>query len=202
MLEAIRPLRLPDWYIAAGAIRNSVWDSLHGSLSPRPHSDLDVIYFDEANAISDAPSVLQAALPEYTWEVTNQATIHHWQSQVAGRDIPAYNSVAAAMMSWPETATAVGVRLSERGTLEFIAPYGLADLFSLTLPPSPGASDPRAYTSRLRLKAWHVRWPRLIIQHEDGGRLAFVAARNEPELGAASHEPDREGRIATEQTSS
>ena len=80
-----------------------------------------------------------------------------------GRDIPAYTSIAASMASWPETATAVGVRLTDRGAMEFVAPYGLVDLFALTVRPSPAASDPRAYTSRLRQKAWLVRWPRLRI---------------------------------------
>jgi len=165
VLETVRSLGLPDWYLAAGAIRNTVWDVLHDSTSSQPLSDLDVIYFDPANLISDAEDKLRAAAPKYSWEVTNQATIHRWQSSATGRDIPAYDSIATSMAGWPETATAVGVRLSKRGTMEFIAPHGLADLFSLIVRPSPAASDPRAYTSRLQQKSWHLRWPRLLITH-------------------------------------
>jgi hypothetical protein len=158
-------LDLPDWYLAAGAIRNTVWDVLHGSTSLQPLSDLDVIYFDPANLTSDAEAKLLAAAPEYAWEVTNQATVHRWQSSAVGRDIPQYDSIAAAMASWPETATAVGVRLSNRGTMEFVAPHGLVDLFSLILRPSPAGSDPHAFTSRLEQKGWQLRWPRLLIAH-------------------------------------
>ena len=165
-LETIRSLGLPDWYLAAGAIRNTVWDELHGSTSLQPVSDLDVIYFDSTNSHDGAESVLRAAAPEYSWEVTNQASVHHWQSSATGRDIPAYESIASAMASWPETATAVGVKLSDRGTMEFIAPHGLGDLFALVVRPSPFASDSRAYASRLREKAWHLRWPRLHILRE------------------------------------
>jgi hypothetical protein len=167
VLETVRVLGLPDWYLAAGAIRNTVWDALHGSASSAPYSDLDVIYFDAANSPSDAERALQIGSPGYTWEVTNQATVHRWQSQATGRNISAYESVAAAMASWPETATAVGVRISDRGAMEFIAPHGLRDLFALTLRSSPTASDPRAYGSRLRQKAWHLRWPRLLIVDRD-----------------------------------
>lgn len=126
------------------------------------------IYFDPADVRNDAEHILRAALPGYTWELTNQATVHHWQSRATGRDIPAYVSVAASMASWPETATAVGVRLTDRGALELVAPHGLVDLFALTLRPSPVASDPRAYTSRLREKGWLVRWPRLRMVQADG----------------------------------
>jgi hypothetical protein len=168
ILETIREARLPDWYLAAGAIRNAVWDALHGQVSLTPHGDLDVIYFDAANTPNDAEEALRAARPEYAWEVTNQAVVHEWQSKSTGTDIPAYDSIAAAMASWPETATAVGVRLDDRGAMNFVAPHGLVDLFALTLRPSPTASDPNAYASRLREKAWHLRWPRLIIARPGG----------------------------------
>jgi len=167
-LETIRSLGLPDWYLAAGAIRNTVWDALHDSISLRPQSDLDVIYFDPADAPNEAEDILRATLPEYIWEVTNQATVHRWQSMATGRDIAAYPSIAASMASWPETATAVGVRVNHRGAMEFVAPHGLGDLFALTLRPSPAASDPRAYTSRLSKKSWKLRWPRLIVVQADG----------------------------------
>ena len=163
VLETVRSLGLPDWYLAAGAIRNTVWDALHGRPSLEPQSDLDVIYFDPVNPGNNAEDTLRAAAPRYAWEVTNQASIHHWQSTATGRAIAAYDSIATAMASWPETATAVGARLSDHGAMEFVAPYGLVDLFALTLRPSPAASDPSAFASRLRQKAWHLRWPRLRI---------------------------------------
>jgi len=163
VLEIVRALGLPDWYLAAGAIRNTVWDALHGTTSLRPESDLDVIYFGSVELSHDAERLLRNMAPEYSWEVTNQASVHHWQSHAAGRDIPAYSSISAAVASWPETATAVGVRLSDRDLLEVMAPHGLADLFALTVRPSPDASDPHAYSSRLRQKQWHLRWPRLLV---------------------------------------
>ena len=45
-LRAVRTLALPDWCIAAGFVRNRVWDHLHGIAPPRPPADIDVLYYD------------------------------------------------------------------------------------------------------------------------------------------------------------
>jgi len=45
-LECVRLLNLPDCYLAAGFVRNLVWDFLHQMPSPTPLNDVDVIYFD------------------------------------------------------------------------------------------------------------------------------------------------------------
>lgn len=43
-LGHVSELSLPQCYIAAGFVRNLVWDSLHGLATPL--NDVDVIYFD------------------------------------------------------------------------------------------------------------------------------------------------------------
>jgi hypothetical protein len=35
---------LPDWFVGAGAIRNTVWDYLHGYTVPTPLADVDVAF--------------------------------------------------------------------------------------------------------------------------------------------------------------
>ncbi len=51
-------------------------------------------------------------------------------------DMP-YASATDAMRYWPETATAVALRLSDAGILKVTAPYGLSDIFGLCLRPTP-----------------------------------------------------------------
>jgi hypothetical protein len=36
---------LSDWWLAAGFVRNLVWDQLHGYSKPIPLNDLDLVYF-------------------------------------------------------------------------------------------------------------------------------------------------------------
>ena len=42
ILKKARDLNLPDWYIGAGAIRNTVWNHLHGESGIQPIGDIDV----------------------------------------------------------------------------------------------------------------------------------------------------------------
>jgi hypothetical protein len=47
-LAAARQLALPSWCIGAGAVRNVVWDRLHGFAEPSPPADVHLAYFDAA----------------------------------------------------------------------------------------------------------------------------------------------------------
>lgn len=66
------------------------------------------------------------------------------------------------MLFWPESATAVAVRLSGNN-LEINAPLGLDDLFQLRLRPTPYfASVRRAiFDQRVADKGWLSRYPRV-----------------------------------------
>ena len=79
-LRAARALALPDWCIAAGFVRNRVWDHLHGVWPPRPPADIDLIYFDAADLSKAAEAAherrLDALLPGLPWQVRNQARMH------------------------------------------------------------------------------------------------------------------------------
>ena len=163
VLAAVRKCELPQAHLAAGAVRNTVWDVLHGRASPGASSDLDVVYFDTGDVPNSTEERLGTILPQFCWEVTNQATVHRWQSVDAGRAIEPYASLAAALSSWPETATAVAARLTDAGGLEFVAPFGLTDLFELRVRPNPKASNPVAYEVRRAQKQWQARWPKLCV---------------------------------------
>ncbi|MFO7369704.1 MAG: nucleotidyltransferase family protein, partial [Bacteroidales bacterium] len=61
-----------------------------------------------------------------------------------------------------ETATSVAVRLSENNQIEYIAPYGLEDLFQLVVRPTPKTSL-EIYTTRVEQKQWKKSWEQLKI---------------------------------------
>ena len=162
LLRSVEELGLPDCWIGAGFIRNAIWDALHGR-APNCAllNDVDVVFFDCTNAspASDAAieDRLAARSPNLPWSVKNQARMH-----LRNGEEP-YRNTAAAIARWPETATAVAVRLLQ-GRLELLAPHGLEDLIGLTLRPTPAfARRPEAFARRLRAKNWLARWPRLRI---------------------------------------
>ncbi|MBF4328231.1 nitrate reductase, partial [Vibrio anguillarum] len=53
-LYHVSQLGLPQCYIAAGFVRNLVWDSLHDFNEPTPLNDVDVIYFERTESNSNA----------------------------------------------------------------------------------------------------------------------------------------------------
>ena len=134
VLALVRDLNLPHSWIGAGFVRSAVWDHLHGRDSPIT-GDIDVIWFDPDE---DSPSIdrqleaiLKAQQPQLRWSVKNQARMHLRNSDAK------YESISDALRHWPETATAVAVRLTATDEFEIVAPYGLYDLFELRLTPTP-----------------------------------------------------------------
>jgi hypothetical protein len=165
-LRAARELALPDWCIAAGFVRNHVWDALHGVAPRREPHDVDVLFFDPADAgrarEADAEAYLGLKMPGTAWEVRNQARMH------VAKGLPPHRDTAHAMTFWLETPTAVGIRLDADDTLSLLAPFGVEDLVGLVCRPTPWGAARRAdYASRIAAKRWHVLWPRLRFAEPD-----------------------------------
>lgn len=160
MLRAVAALALPDAWLAAGAVRNAVWDVMHQIDRPTSLNDADVIWFDPGRADPRQDRALEETLtrdhPTVTWSVKNQARMH-----VRHGHQP-YVNCLDAMRAWPETATAVAARLCPDGTIELAAPYGLTDLMSLRLRPGP-VCPPDVFRHRVQSKGWLRRWPRLTV---------------------------------------
>ena len=125
-LDCVSKLDLPECYVAAGFVRNLVWDSLHDFEMSTPLNDVDVIYFDpnesDPNSYLKYEGTLKLALPELNWQVRNQATMH-----VRNGDLP-YASSLDAMSYWPEQETAVGIRQTAPSQYECIAAFGFETL--------------------------------------------------------------------------
>ncbi|MEM8950418.1 MAG: nucleotidyltransferase family protein [Pseudomonadota bacterium] len=160
-LAAVRELSLPDGWIAAGFVRNRVWDHLHGYAKSTPLNDIDVVYFDSACLDEAVEKRFEAALHQrlagLPWSVKNQARM----AAING-DQP-YRDTADALEHWCETPTPIGLRLIEEGGLQMLAPLGLEDLFALTVRPTPFAREhpPKLaqYKERMARKNWPGLWP-------------------------------------------
>lgn len=163
ILRSVRALALPDCWVAAGFVRNCVWDHVHGRVASALPDDIDVIWFDRNDATAARDAALETLLRDgdatLPWSVKNQARMHG-----RNHDQP-YRSSTDAMRYWPETATAVGVRLTHAGAIEVAAPCGLDDLFNLVVQPTArfiGAKH-GIYLDRVKTKNWQNRWPGLTI---------------------------------------
>lgn len=159
-LRAARTLALPDWCIAAGFVRNRVWDHLHGISPPREPPDIDVLYYDAADLVKEREvgyeKQLDKLLPGPVWQVRNQARMHVWKG------VPQHRNTADAMIYWLETVTAVGVRLEADDSLTVIAPLGIDDLANLRCRPTTfGRTRRHEYEARIAAKRWRELWPKV-----------------------------------------
>lgn len=96
----------------------------------------------------------------------------HHNIQVCRRSCllnPRAISSTDAMCYWPETATAVAVRLREDDTCEIAAPLGLEDLFDLVIRPAGrfGSEKTAIYQDCFKSKGWLKAWPMLKLAISD-----------------------------------
>ena len=160
-LRALAAVGPAEGWLSAGFVRNAVFDSLFGRDRANTAPDLDVIYLDATDSSRERDHAFERALKAAhpgPWEVKNQVRMAVRNGHGAYRDL------AHALAHFPETATAVAVRLRDE-RLELLAPHGVADLFAGIIRRSPPA-DPDRYRDRLREKRWAERWPPLSVVND------------------------------------
>ncbi len=157
ILKAVETLSVDSAFVAAGFLRNLVWDALHAIYPPTPLNDVDVIYFDDCKPCpfsdSDYQAQLTKQLPDVHWQVKNQAVMH-----IRNGDRP-YTGIVDAIQHWPEKETAVAVQL-HRGDFTFVSGFGFESLFNGRLTWNP-ARDQCTFLRRVEQKQWLSRWPKL-----------------------------------------
>ena len=162
-LSIARELGLNQWCLAAGFVRNLVWDQLHGYPLATALNDIDLVYFDKQHAHEQHDLQREAQLQQksaaqhlaFPWSVKNQARMH----LRSGRQ--PYTSTDDAISYWVEVETAIGARLNASGDIELVAPLGLGALFTRTITLNPKNGEVDTYYQRIKSKDWQHHWPEL-----------------------------------------
>ena len=163
VLELAPQLELPNWYLGAGAICQTIWNELHGFPLDHGIKDWDLVYFDTDVSAEAQDRFIQkgkelfAELPIEV-ELTNEARVHLWYKEEVGKDIQPYISTEDAINTWPTTASAVGIRY-ENGKFLVYAPRGLNDMMSLVIRANKGQITREVYEKKVQ--RWQQEWPRL-----------------------------------------
>jgi uncharacterized protein len=162
-LLAARHVAAPDWLVSAGAIRDAVWDVLHGRPPTRVPRDVDLSFFDPSDLSPARDDEVETALcrqaPELPWQAKNQAAVHTWYETRFGVAVPPFVSCAEAIATFPEVASCVGVRLLYDDDVLVVAPYGLDDLLNGICRHNPARVPASFYSQRVAEKGWRARWP-------------------------------------------
>jgi len=165
VLTAVRESGLPDAWVGAGVVRDLVWGELFGhGFRPAEVRDIDVVFYDPADLSGDrdsrATGRLEERRPGLPWEACNQAAVHTWYAEhFGGEPVPPLRSIAEAVATWPETATAIAVRLVGTHEQEVCAPLGLGDLVGGVWRRNPARVSLAGSLERLARHRPAQRWP-------------------------------------------
>ena len=95
-------LALPDWYLGAGGVAQTVWNLRHGFEPAEGIKDYDLVYFDPADLSVDAESQIEEEVARrlsdfgVVVDVKNEARVHLWYRQRFGRHLEPYRSTEDA----------------------------------------------------------------------------------------------------------
>jgi hypothetical protein len=171
VLARFDAIALPDAWLVAGAVAQSVWNALTSRAPEYGLKDIDIVYFDDADLSRQAEAAhelrlrrLFAGLP-VKLDVKNEARVHLWYRDVFGKAIEPYRSAADAISSFPTTATSIGVR-PRSGELELCAPFGCDDLLGGLVRANKRQITREVYERKIA--RWRPLWPELTYLPWDG----------------------------------
>ena len=167
IFERAPGLRLPNWYVGAGCITQTVWNYLASRDLLADISDADLVYFKGADLTSETEARRSDAARSFLSDVPiridvkNEARVHLWYEKHFGYPIKPYQSIEEAINSWPTTATAVAVRYDDDGSFAVYAHFGMNDLFGMIVRPNKAQITKKIYLAKV--KRWKACWPELQI---------------------------------------
>ncbi|GKT47772.1 uncharacterized protein ColSpa_07953 [Colletotrichum spaethianum] len=167
VLSLARTLNLPNWYLAGGAVSQTIWNSVANFAPDTGISDYDLVYFDDSDLSYEAEDAVIrrgrevfADIPVEV-EIRNQARVHLWYEAKFGAPCPRHESVEAGIDSWISTSAMIGVRLEEDGQWKVYAPIGLSDYYKMVVRPNPMIGVREAYEKKAR--RWLGIWEGLTV---------------------------------------
>ncbi|MEH7463776.1 nucleotidyltransferase family protein [Bacillus thuringiensis] len=165
ILQTAKQLQLSDWWVCAGFVRSKIWDTLHGFEERTPFPDIDVVYFDAKNIDESEEKKYEQQLlhmsPNVPWSVKNEARMHIISN------MPPFSSSVDAISKFPETATALGLKLNEQDEIVLAAPWGVQDVINLEIRPTPYYETTKEYANiyeeRVSKKKWKEKWSKVKV---------------------------------------
>lgn len=166
MLRHWPDIGLPNGWLAAGAVAQTVWNVAHGYPLEANIRDVDLIYFDADDLSAESETRnetrIRGRLADLgvAVDVKNEARVHLWYPAKFGYSIAPYASAEEAIATFPTTSTAVGVRPCGP-LLDICTPFGLDDLLGMAVRPNKAQITRAIYEAKVA--RWRLCWPELKI---------------------------------------
>ena len=169
VLDYITDLNLPNCYIAAGSIYQTIWNYYDNKDLNYGIKDIDIIYYDSKNISKESENNLENKLIHYfekmglyyEFDIHNEARMHLWKKENENKHIDQYKNSEDAIDQWIATVQSIGIT-KENGEIKIYAPYGLSDIFSKTIRPIKHQGNSKELYNR-KITSWQNRFKDLII---------------------------------------
>lgn len=163
ILERWDQLALPDGWLVAGCLFQTVWNLRDGRPPTADIKDYDLFYFDPGDLSREAEQRVQARVDAVLGdlgipiEAANQARVHLWYEEDFGEPYQPLHSARDGIERFLVPCTCVGVRPGE-----IYAPYGLEGLYAGRLTMNPLVPHRKLYERKAA--SYQRRWPWLTIE--------------------------------------
>ena len=163
ILDRWHELALPNGWLVAGCLFQTVWNLLSGRPPEQDIKDYDLFYFDAGDLSEAGEQRMQARVEQVLGdlgvmvEASNQARVHTWYPTHFGQPYEALHSVEDGIQRFLVPATCVAVR-----PREVYAPNGLRLLYEGVLAMNPLV--PHQELFERKAASYRRRWPWLRLQ--------------------------------------
>ncbi len=169
ILDYICELNLPNFYIAAGSIFQTIWNYYDQKPLNFGIKDIDIIYYDPNNLSKESEKKLENKIIEhfkalnlnYEFDIHNEARMHLWKKENENKDINQYKNSEDAIDQWIATVHSIGIT-KENDNIKVYAPYGLSDIFSKTIRPIKHKANSKELYDK-KAESWQKRFDNLNI---------------------------------------
>lgn len=170
ILDAWPRLDLPDGWLVAGCLFQTVWNLRSDRPPEADIKDYDVFYFDPSDLSEEGEQAVQRRVLAQLGplgvpvEVKNQARVYLWYEEFFGYPYPRLASATDGIDRFLIPSTCVGVQATSAG-LRLYAPNGLGPLYAGMLAPNPLV--PHATLFRDKAASYRQRWPWLSVRESE-----------------------------------
>ena len=167
ILDYIYELNLPNFYIAAGSVFQTIWNYYDNKPLNFGIKDIDIIYYDSNNLSKEVEKELEGKIIEhfkelnYKFDVHNEARMHLWKKEKENKNINQYKNSEDAIDHWIATVHSIGIT-KENDNIKVYAPYGLSDIFSRTIRPIKHKDNSKELYDK-KVASWQKRFEKLNI---------------------------------------
>jgi uncharacterized protein len=170
ILRELFELALPDAWLVAGCLAQTVWNIATGRAVDYGINDYDVFYCDPDTSWAAEDAVIRELRRRLgrlgvAIEARNQARVHLWYPQKHGVPYPALTRAADGIDRFLTRNTQVGIRRTADG-YDVHAPHGFDDIASLIVRPNLTANFSAA-NYEAKAARWKRLWPEITVMPAD-----------------------------------